>query len=108
MLLGRFPERAALGRLLEAARAGGSAVLVLRGEPGAGKAALLEYVIESASGFATARTRPSTVNLSSGILRLTVRKAECEGRPDDGPVARTAVASAEDVEREPWRATALN
>jgi putative protein kinase ArgK-like GTPase of G3E family len=33
--------------LLEAARAGRSAVLELRGEPGAGKAALLEYVPQS-------------------------------------------------------------
>ena len=41
-LLGRLPERAALSDLLEGARAGRSGVLVLRGEPGVGKTALLE------------------------------------------------------------------
>ena len=55
MLLDRLPERAALGALLEAARAGRSGVLVLRGEPGIGKTALLEYAIESAAGLRVAR-----------------------------------------------------
>jgi hypothetical protein len=55
MLLGRVPERAALSQLLDAARAGRSGVLVLRGEPGAGKTALLEWVIESAAGLRVAR-----------------------------------------------------
>src|SRR5580658_5964772 len=55
MLLGRLPERAALGGLLEAARAGRSGVLVMRGEPGVGKTALLEYVIGSADGLRVVR-----------------------------------------------------
>jgi DNA-binding CsgD family transcriptional regulator len=55
MLLDRFPERAALDRLLDAARAGRSGVLVLRGEPGAGKSALLEYAVESAAGLRIVR-----------------------------------------------------
>src|SRR5216683_7991830 len=55
MLLDRLPERAALSGLLEAARAGRSGVLVVRGEPGVGKTALLEYVIESAAGLWVAR-----------------------------------------------------
>ena len=55
MLLGRLPERAALGHLLEGARAGRSGVLVLRGEPGVGKTALLECAVESAAGFRVAR-----------------------------------------------------
>jgi hypothetical protein len=55
MLLGRHPERAALGQLLDAARAGTSGVLVLHGEPGAGKTALLEWAIESAAGLGVAR-----------------------------------------------------
>jgi predicted ATPase len=37
MLLDRLPERAALSQLLDAARAGRSGVLVMRGEPGIGK-----------------------------------------------------------------------
>ena len=55
MLLDRLPERAALSQLLDAARAGRSGVLVLRGEPGIGKTALLEYAIESAAGLRVAR-----------------------------------------------------
>ncbi len=55
MLLDRLPERAALGPLLDAARAGRSGVLVLRGEPGVGKTALLDWAIESAAGLRVAR-----------------------------------------------------
>jgi len=39
-----------LDRLIEAVRAGESRVLVVRGEPGVGKTALLEYLVEQASG----------------------------------------------------------
>jgi DNA-binding CsgD family transcriptional regulator len=55
MLLDRVPERAALSELLDAARAGRSGVLVMRGEPGVGKTALLENAIESAAGLRVAR-----------------------------------------------------
>jgi DNA-binding CsgD family transcriptional regulator len=55
LLLGRRSERDALDRLLEAVRGGQSAVLVVRGEPGVGKTALLESAIEAASGFRVAR-----------------------------------------------------
>src|SRR5689334_5856762 len=49
MLRGRDDERAVLDRLLQEARAGQSGVLVLRGEAGTGKTALLQHTIESAS-----------------------------------------------------------
>src|ERR1700751_4586639 len=52
---GRRGEREALGRLLDAVRAGGSRVLVVSGEPGVGKTALLESAIRSASGFRVMR-----------------------------------------------------
>jgi DNA-binding CsgD family transcriptional regulator len=55
MLLDRLPERTALSQLLDTARAGRSGVLVMRGEPGVGKTALLEYVIEEAAGLRVAR-----------------------------------------------------
>ena len=55
-LRGRRTERAALDGLLADARAGRSRVLVLRGEAGVGKTALLDYVQEQASGFWVART----------------------------------------------------
>jgi DNA-binding CsgD family transcriptional regulator len=50
-LAGRGAEGARLDRLLADARAGQSAVLVLRGEPGIGKTALLGYAAERAAGF---------------------------------------------------------
>ena len=55
MLLNRLPERAALGQLLEAARGGRSGVLVVYGEAGVGKTALVEDAIASASGMRIAR-----------------------------------------------------
>jgi DNA-binding CsgD family transcriptional regulator len=51
VLQGRRSECAALDRLLEAAREGHSGVLVVRGEAGVGKSALLEYALEAASEF---------------------------------------------------------
>jgi DNA-binding CsgD family transcriptional regulator len=55
MLLDRLTERAALGGLLEAARSGHSAVLLVHGEAGVGKTALLEDAIASAAGLRIAR-----------------------------------------------------
>ena len=54
-LLGRRREQEALDRLLIGARAGRSQVLVVRGEAGIGKTALLDYLVEQASGCAVAR-----------------------------------------------------
>ena len=54
-LTGRRSERAVLDRLIDAVGAGESSALVLRGEPGVGKTALLEYVVEQASGFRVVR-----------------------------------------------------
>jgi len=55
MLVDRRIERAALDSLIASARDGMGRALVLRGEPGIGKTALLEYAIESASGFRIVR-----------------------------------------------------
>jgi hypothetical protein len=54
-LRGRDGERAALDRLLDEARAGQSRVLVVRGEAGVGKTALLDYLDEWASGCRVVR-----------------------------------------------------
>ena len=55
VLHGRRVERGALERLLGAVRGGQGRVLVVCGEPGVGKTALLEAVIGSASGFRVMR-----------------------------------------------------
>jgi AAA ATPase-like protein len=55
VLLGRRSESEALERLLDAIRGGESRALVLRGEAGVGKTALLDHAIERATGFRVAR-----------------------------------------------------
>src|ERR1700754_514545 len=55
MLRGRRDECATLDRLLDRVRTGQSAVLVLRGEAGIGKTALLERVAQRATGCRVAR-----------------------------------------------------
>jgi DNA-binding CsgD family transcriptional regulator len=54
-LLGRRGECAALDELVASVRAGPSRALVLRGEAGVGKSALLEYLARRATGCAVAR-----------------------------------------------------
>jgi DNA-binding CsgD family transcriptional regulator len=51
MLLGRAQECDQIERLLADGRAGESRALVIRGEPGVGKTALLEYAVEHAEGY---------------------------------------------------------
>src|ERR1700758_306123 len=63
-LHGRPGECNALDRLLDGGRAGQSGVLVLSGDAGVGKTALLEYAIESASGI--------------NVLRATGAQSEME------------------------------
>jgi DNA-binding CsgD family transcriptional regulator len=57
VLLGRNHERDALDSLLDAAREGRSGVLVLVGEAGIGKTALLEYALGAAEGMRVLRAR---------------------------------------------------
>src|ERR1700687_4572649 len=54
-LIGRRHELNTLATLVEQARAGRSGVLVVRGEPGIGKSALLDEVARRAEGFAISR-----------------------------------------------------
>src|ERR1700745_4082873 len=54
-LRGRAGEHGVLGRLLANVRGGQSAVLVIRGEAGVGKTALLRHAAEAASGFRVAQ-----------------------------------------------------
>jgi DNA-binding CsgD family transcriptional regulator len=55
-LLGRQRECAVLERLLATARGGHGATIVLLGDPGVGKTALFEYVVEAGEGFRVIRT----------------------------------------------------
>ena len=54
-LLDRHRERVALDGLLEDLRSGRGRALVVRGEAGIGKSALLEYVVEAAAGMRVCR-----------------------------------------------------
>ena len=49
MVIGRDGELAAIDRLLDGARSGGSGALVVRGEPGSGKTTLLDYAVGRAA-----------------------------------------------------------
>jgi len=55
-LLGREREREVLDRLLDGVRGGHGAVLVVQGEAGVGKTALLGYLAEAGHGFRFSRT----------------------------------------------------
>lgn len=70
MLLGRQEECRRLGQLLNAARAGESGVLVVRGEPGVGKTSLLAYAAEHADGMTVLATRGVESELELGFSSL--------------------------------------
>ena len=55
-LIGRESERARIARALTVARQGGSSVIVVRGEAGAGKTALLDDAVDRARGLTVLRT----------------------------------------------------
>ena len=55
-MLGRQREREVLGRLLNAARAGDGGALVVNGEPGVGKTALLEWTADEGQQLRVLRT----------------------------------------------------
>lgn len=83
-LRGRRSECAVLDRLIEAARAGESRALVVSGEPGVGKTALLDYL----AGHASGESRESGSPFASG------RTGRPAGKPTRGPcVSRAALGS---------------
>ncbi len=69
-LLNRAQERATLMRLLESVRGGLSGTLVLRGEPGIGKTALLDHMISAATDFRVARALGVESEMELGFAGL--------------------------------------
>ncbi len=69
-LRGRHAECALLDRLLDGVRAGQSRILVLRGEQGVGKTALLDYLAERASGCRVARAAGVEIELELAFAGL--------------------------------------
>jgi DNA-binding CsgD family transcriptional regulator len=57
MLVGRAAECARLEGIVEGARGGRSGALIVRGEPGVGKTALLEHAVDGAAGMTVLRAR---------------------------------------------------
>jgi hypothetical protein len=74
-LHGRRSECEVLGGLLDGVRGGRSAVLVLRGEAGVGKTALLDYAVASAAGLRVVRATgvESEMELAFAARRLMMR-----------------------------------
>ncbi|MEU7857023.1 AAA family ATPase [Nonomuraea sp. NPDC049141] len=75
MLYGRGAEQAEVDALLEAARAGRSGAVIVKGETGIGKSALLDYAAEQAAGWPMLRTLgvESESELPFAALHLLLR-----------------------------------
>ena len=69
-LAGRRAECGVLDALLMAVRAGESRVLVVHGEPGVGKTALLEYLAGQAAGCRVLRAVGRAVGDGAGLRRV--------------------------------------
>lgn len=73
MLIGRESERRVIERLIAGARVGSSGVLVITGEPGIGKTALVEEATTLAAGMRVLRARGTDAELEvpfGGLLQL--------------------------------------
>jgi AAA ATPase domain len=90
-LLDRRGERAAVDGVLDRARAGSSAVLVVRGEPGIGKTVLLDYAAGRASASDLRVVRAWGVESEMGA---GVRRAAPVVRADARPAGTAAEAAA--------------
>ncbi len=66
MLQDREDRRRALDALIEAVRSGESRALLLRGEPGVGKTALLEYAAGQVPGWRVARAAAELLTVLPG------------------------------------------
>jgi DNA-binding CsgD family transcriptional regulator len=85
VLLGRVRERQAFDRLLDNVRRGQSAVLVVRGEAGVGKTALLHHCARQAAGFRVARIAGVEAEMELPFAGLHLLCAPMLGRLDGLP-----------------------
>ena len=85
VLLGRAGERHALDRLLTNVRGGQSAVLVVRGEAGVGKTAMMHYCARQASGFRVSQIAGVEAELELPFAALHQLCAPMLGRLDTLP-----------------------
>ena len=69
-LVGRAKECRLIERLLDDARGGQSRALIVHGEAGIGKTALMEHVVESATGFVVARATGVESEMELGFTGL--------------------------------------
>jgi DNA-binding CsgD family transcriptional regulator len=83
---GRRAERTVIDRLIEALRAGESRALVVVGEPGIGKTALLEYAAGRASGCRVVRTAGVQSEMELAFAGLQQLCAPMLDRVDGLPV----------------------
>src|SRR3954453_3789794 len=84
-LVDRIGERDVLERLLAGVRAGQSRVLVLRGEAGVGKTALLRHLSAAASGFRVARAAGVESEMELAYAGLQALCAPMLGRLEQLP-----------------------
>jgi hypothetical protein len=88
MLRGRGQQCGVLDGLLADVRAGRSRVLVIRGEPGIGKTALLGYAVGTAPGFQVARAQVWSRRWGCRSRRCISCAGGCwAGLPAAGPAA---------------------
>ena len=94
MLIGRESERRAIERLVAGARIGQSGVLVITGEAGVGKTALLDYGAECATGMTLLRAAGSEPEreIPFGALYQVLRPAL--GHIDEIPAPQAQALSA--------------
>ena len=95
-LTGRRSECDVLDRLVDAVRAGDSRSLVVRGDPGVGKTALLDYLADQAQGCRVARAvgvQSETELAFAGLHQLC---APILGRADRLPVCLLYTSDAAD------------
>ena len=85
-LVDRRTERGLLGQLVEAVRTGDSRVLVVRGDPGVGKTALLNHLAQNAAGCRVVRVAGVKSEMELAFAGLHLLCAPMLGRLGRLPV----------------------